>query len=330
MPRSIQVAAAVLVIAAAAGSAGAQPAGATYGARTAALAAAPAQPALTPSGSRTSPTEKPAAAAARAVATPHGSWTHGPGTYSFTICAAGVRAGSPVGEAAPLFQRVALTTSAAPATCDVVLPSGTTASIAIQVWSGGGGGGGGMAGGSQAFTGLVGVGGQGGGGGGYATLTQTVAAPLTGSVVWTVAVGAGGTAGAALTATSAINGQYQGGKGGASQVRVGAGGPVLVSATGGGGGNPAQTQNGNGGLPGHGSVNGWTGTAGYIGGAMQICSGGAGGLGGAGGGPGRINDGGAGGHGGYTHSFPHCTSAGQDYQLAAGLKGGDGKVVLTW
>ena len=311
MLRPIQVAAAVLAIATAAGSAGAQTAVAPYGSRTALV-------------------QQPAEVATRAVAAPHGSWTHGPGTYSFTICAAGVRVGSPVGEASPLFQRAALTTRADPTPCDVVLPSGTSTSVAIQVWSGGGGGGGGMAGGSQAFTGLVGVGGQGGGGGGYATLTQAVAAPLTGSVVWTVTVGGGGTAGAALTATSSLSGQYQGGKGGTSQVRVGASGPVLVSATGGGGGNPAQTQSGNGGLPGHGSVNGWAGTAGYIGGAMQICSGGAGGLGGAGGGPGRINDGGAGGHGGYTHSFPHCTSAGQDYQLAAGLKGGDGKVTLTW
>ena len=286
MLRPIQVAAAVLAIATAAGSAGAQTAVAPYGSRTALV-------------------QQPAEVATRAVAAPHGSWTHGPGTYSFTICAAGVRVGSPVGEASPLFQRAALTTRADPTPCDVVLPSGTSTSVAIQVWSGGGGG-------------------------GYATLTQAVAAPLTGSVVWTVTVGGGGTAGAALTATSSLSGQYQGGKGGTSQVRVGASGPVLVSATGGGGGNPAQTQSGNGGLPGHGSVNGWAGTAGYIGGAMQICSGGAGGLGGAGGGPGRINDGGAGGHGGYTHSFPHCTSAGQDYQLAAGLKGGDGKVTLTW
>ena len=305
MLRPIQIAAAVLAIAGNAGNAGAQSAG-------------------LPRGAPNSPIERSVAAPAQAAATTHGSWTRGPGTYSFTICAGGARIGSPVGAISPLFQRVALTASV----CDIAPPSGTTVSIAIQAWGAGGGGGGGRPGDS----GKGGPSGGGGGGGGYATLTQTVAAPITGSIVWTVTVGAGGTAGPIITPQTQA--PYIAGSGGASQVQAGgANGPVLVSATGGVGGQPSSfgpPTAGQGGAPGHGSVNSWTGTAGYAGSLTGGCSGAAGGLGGAGGGPGRINDGGAGGHGGYFHAFPTCTAAGQNYQLAAGARGGDGKVVLSW
>ncbi|MCI3133142.1 hypothetical protein [Phenylobacterium aquaticum] len=264
---------------------------------------------------------------ARAQA-PHGSWTRGPGTYSFTIC-----------KAEPATGPVAAGQGRGGGDCDITLPAGQSILITIQVWGAGGGGGGGTIGGVQ---GSGGDGGNGGGGGGYAKRTQPIYAPAAGVDVWTANVGAGGAGGheVLMYDNTTVSVGAVGGDGGASSVlEDGPNGPFVVSATGGHGGNPSGTvRNPVQLLPsvaGQGSVNSWMGTSGLRGGYGANCSGGPGGLGGAGGGPGRtgagyVNDGGAGGHGGYYHHVPRCTAASQNALLDDGARGGGGKVTLTW
>lgn len=91
---------------------------------------------------------------------PHGSWTQGPGTYAFRVCADN-------------------------RTCNVTGDPGQSIPIAMEVWGGGGGGGGG----------LIPYGGYGGGGGGYSKLTIAVVVPASGITAFYVAVGVGGTGG---------------------------------------------------------------------------------------------------------------------------------------
>ena len=237
----------------------------------------------------------------------HASWTRGYGNYTFSVCSSG---------------------------CDLVGAAGLTVPVKIEAWGGGAGGGGG----EDAIGGRGGNGGGGGGGGGYATTTIMVTFPSTGKLLYYVQVGSGGPGGHIVDPRNYRDGGY----GGHSFVRVNSsGGPLIVQANGGIPGTsgyvvPGWSGYGNGGAPGGGSINGWSGTAGYHGQNVSGCNGGAGGYGGAGGGPGRtgpgyINDGGNGGHGGYYHTGAlSCNSHGMNYLLAEGAPGGGGKVVFSW
>ena len=289
-----------------------------------------------------------------------GSWTRGPGNFSFTICrmtittiqGPSVYPGALVGGTNPddgvppgpgikpsdsptssgVGEMDGQQKSMAPG-CDIVLGFRGTASITIEGWGGGGGGGTGA--GQSSGKPIGGEGGGGGGGGGYGKKILTVQAPMSGAIVWYVQVGSKG-AGGLTTGVASVR---DGGHGGLSQVRVGtASGAVLVSSTGGTGGYAGYSSFGNnGGGPGVGAPNPWAGTSGLPGGDPTGCNGMAGGFGGAGGGPGRtgpgyINDGGNGGHGGYRNSspLPQCLNHGSDYLLTGGAKGGDGLVKITW
>jgi len=250
---------------------------------------------------RTIPRQVPAPAPA--FVAPHGSWTRGPGTYSFKVC--------PTAEVSPIHPK-----AVAGAVCDIFLPSGRSVTVTIQAWGGGGGGGSGK----SAAGSLPGGGGQGGGGGGYASLTQTIVAPNLGSVVWSVIVGAGGAGGSQGAS---------GHNGGDSKVR--ANNSDIISANGGGLGPDGSFSSGiaNGG---HGWPTGSSGSNGTMGAHPDYgaCAGGGGGSGGTGGGPGQINNGGSGGHGGYAHRIPKCTSEGLNNLLSPGGGGGNGRVTLTW
>jgi len=241
---------------------------------------------------------------------PHGSWTQGPGTYSFTVGAFGT-------------------------TANINGCPGQSIPITMELWGAGGAGGDGEEGGSPLDFG--GNGGGGGGGGGYAKTTITATVPSTGTRLYYVGVGPGGVAGASLH--DGINHR----DGVTSQVMLGNTSTMVLEARGGlegkagaHSGIPSIAWSG-GGAGGSGTINNWSGQPGYNGAIVTGCNGGAGGLGGAGGGPGRtgpgyFNDGGNGGHGGYFHSltFPTCTAHGQNYLLSPGTAGGNGKVVFTW
>jgi hypothetical protein len=308
-----------LALAAVAGAAAAQPVGVRPGSAVLQAAKPPARPAGANLAVPLSPTHQLSPAVTPTAPLPHGSWTRRAGTYSFTICKAGAQTGA----------------------CDIVLSAGASLPVAIQVWGAGGGGAGGEGGGGACAR-CGGMSGGGGGGGGYASLTKTVLAPANGPSVWTVTVGTGGTAGQKSTDpwNSSVSASLAGGDGVTSSVVAdGIGGPVIVSATGGIGGNPHMTVNNQvrpiPGAPGTGSVGGWTGTRGYVSGSSGgACGGAAGALGGAGGGPGRtgpgyFNDGGDGGHGGYAHTLG-CLAESKNHLLTDGSRGGDGKVTLTW
>ncbi len=243
-----------------------------------------------------------------ALPVPHGSWTKGPGTYSFKVAAFGT-------------------------TADINGCPGQSITITIETWGGGGGGGGGQS--SRPNNG--GAGGSGGGGGGYGKTTINVVVPSSGTDTYSVKVGSGGLAGQPLTSLS--NSPYileQGGLGGFSEVRR----PgwyslsLVLKSTGGIGGQwgyYATTAGGGG----SGTINNWSGASGYNGGVVSGCNGGAGGLGGAGGGPGAIgNNGGNGGDGGYYNAgawnLGGCTSQSQNNGQTPGVAGGNGKVVFTW
>ncbi|CAN1562881.1 hypothetical protein MCEMIH16_02742 [Caulobacteraceae bacterium] len=294
------------------------------------------------------------------------TWTRGPGVYSFRICAKSVAGENPnlqLGDAASFGKPggdsssgaggagIAGSSSAGASSaprggsrvagaaavagmgggCDMTGLPRQSVTLTIEAWGGGGGGGGGA---SQSLgKPMGGEGGGGGGGGGYGKKVLTVQVPMSGAIVWYVQVGSKGAGGLTTGAASVRDG----GNGGLSQVRVGtASGAVLVSSTGGRGGNAGYSSFGNnGGGPGVGTPDPWAGTSGLPGGDPTGCDGMAGGFGGAGGGPGRtgpgyINDGGNGGHGGYKKKAPQCLNHGNDYLLTGGAKGGDGLVTITW
>lgn len=262
-----------------------------------------AGPAAAPASAQGPITSTEARKAARAyVDAPviHGSWTRGVGEHSFTACASGCPMTGVPGQAIPL---------------------------TIEVWGGGGGG----ASGQPADDYSSGDGGGGGGGGGYGKTTVTVVIPTGGGQAhYRVKVGAGGGGTLATSSTDT-----QGKHGGPTEFRA-TNGAVLVSATGGRGGNTEMRAGCSncGGTAGTGSSNNWGGTTGYPGGSKAACRGGAGGYGGAGGGPGRtgggyVNDGGNGGNGGNHHSPPICRDM-KNWDLRPGIQGGNGKVVLTW
>jgi hypothetical protein len=233
----------------------------------------------------------------------HGSWSAGPGNYTFGVCPYGT-------------------------TCNLIASAGTSIPITFEVWSGGGGGGGGGNANSTA-----GNGGGGGGGGGYAKTTITVVVP-NGVLPYVISVGAGGGGGAKVGSSSDRKGQPGGGSG----IQLGSN-PYLY-ATGGLGGEGGSPDIlgawGGGGVQGGGNYDSWNGTAGYHGGPHAICRGGAGGYGGAGGGPGRtgpgyVNDGGDGGHGGYLNQgLFSCNKESQNHLQGTGVPGGNGKVKITW
>lgn len=232
----------------------------------------------------------------------HGTWTRGPGTYSFSAC-----------DDSP---------------CDIVGSPGQTAAVTLEAWSGGGAG----AGGATAAEKMGGPGGGGGGGGGYAKAIVNVVIPANGTLNYYVAVGSGGAIG-----PNQVTHRDDGFDGGATEIRLSnAGGTLLVKATGGQGGKEGYRPfmvGPIGGQPGTGVLGSpWAGTPGGAGAVVSGCNGGAGGLGGAGGGPGRINDGGIGGHGGYYNNTfnPTCTAHGLNYERSEGAAGGNGKVVITW
>lgn len=248
---------------------------------------------------------------------PHGSWTQGPGTYTFNICASGTSG----------------------ALCNINGAPGQSITITMETWGAGGGGGGGE------WTRTVSLGNKyggsgagGGGGGGYAKKTIAVVVPTSGAlVVYYVKVGAAGASGQLSGLVSVING----GSGGLTEARLNnASGTLVLQASGGNGGitgnnhitGPVGGAGGNGliGEP-------WAGAPGFIGGVANTCNGQAGGLGGAGAGPGRtgpgyINDGGNGGHGGYYKSIvnPTCLAHDLYWGKTPGDAGGNGKVHFVW
>ena len=236
----------------------------------------------------------------------HGSWTQGPGVYTFTICSA--------------------------ITCNINGTPGQSIPVTIEAWGAGGGGGGGR----SNYDMHGGSGGGGGGGGGYGKTTITTTVPSSGMVVLSIIVGNGGGPGPVLSS------QGPGLAGGFSDVRFNnSTGALVLKATGGTGGGPgspgASHSGGTPGGGGTGTINNWAGGAGGTGAVVSGCNGGGGGLGGPGGGPGRmgpgyINDGGNGGHGGYLRSltFPTCIAASDNYGLTPGVVGGNGKVTLVW
>ncbi len=238
----------------------------------------------------------------------HGTWTRGPGTYSFSVCAYGTQ-------------------------CDLIATAGQAIPVKAEAWGAGGGGGGGGEANHQGGSG--GNGGGGGGGGGYATTTTTIVVPNGGGTqYYTVHVGAGGHGGAKADPAAGRDG----GTGGNSDAQLGSGQYLYATGgTGGKSGKPGSNGTFGGiGFPGSGDFDNWAGTAGYPGAPGLICTGGGEGLGGAGGGPGRtgpgyINEGGVGGHGGYLNKgLISCNKHGTDYLLAPGAPGGNGKVTFTW
>ncbi len=235
----------------------------------------------------------------------HGSWTQGPGVYTFTVCAA--------------------------TTCNINGTPGQSVPVTIEAWGGGGGGGGGRP--HHDLHG--GTGGGAGGGGGYGKTTIAATVPSSGMVVLSIVVGNGGGPGAT---GSAVAGGLDGGF---SDVRFySSAGALVLKATGGFGGKKQHQNASTGGAPGvggTGTVNNWAGGAGGTGAVVSGCNGGGGGLGGPGGGPGRtgpgyVNDGGNGGHGGYFRSltFPTCLAASDNYGMTPGVVGGNGRVTLVW
>ena len=238
----------------------------------------------------------------------HGTWTSpGPGTYYFTVCP-----NDP--------------------TCNINGTSGEYVAITVEAWGAGGGGGGGQPEAGNAG----GNGGGGGGGGGYGKTTFNAIVSSSVGINYFVRVGAGGVNG---TTAGPFAGR-SGGPGGLSEIRhYYSGGTLVLKATGGKGGTVGQGGGGAGfgGAGGSGTINNWSGLVGGTGAVVNTCNGGAGGLGGPGGGPGRtapgyINDGGNAGHGGYLHSlaFPTCTAKSNNFGLAPGVAGGNGRVKFTW
>ena len=295
-----------------------------------------------------------------------GTWTRGPGVYSFKICATSVAnpnqergraaslgkfekevdassgVGGPAGIAgsssagAASAPRGGSRASAAAAGvsrgggCDINGFPGQSVTLTIEAWGGGGGGSGGLPGVSGPS--LGGIGGSGGGGAGYGRAIVTVTVPIVGATTYFVRVGAGGAGGDG----GAFNSSAASVSGGKSEVRINsASGPLVASGAGGARGLYDYMGGGGwGGVPGSGTPDSWAGTAGYPGTPGGQCNGGAGGFGGAGGGPGRtgpgyIGDGGDGGHGGY-NKRPGCTQASLDYGRTLGVAGRNGQVKISW
>ena len=204
--------------------------------------------------------------------------------------------------------------------CTINGAPGSTINLAIETWGGGGGGGGG----GQTFRGKYGTSG-GGGGGGYISIMKTVIVPAW--LQWDVTVGTGGTPG--------YGGNHA--AGGASEVRVGGSGQIVVGATGGAAGhsgNSVASSGGAGGIASAGSPGNVVSHPGSAGAIVNTCNGGGGGAGGAGSGPGAINHGGNGGHGGYFNGFDGltqvCTSKGSMFGLSVGSAGANGRVKIVW
>lgn len=220
-----------------------------------------------------------------------GSWTRGPGTYSFIVGAFG----TPFDDYKP----------------DLIACPGTTFKIKMEVWGAGGYGkpgdnGSGCDGGS---------GGRGGGGGGYAVLSVPVTVPTCGVKIYWITVGSGG--------TWSIN------NGGITQVRnINSSGTSILKATGGVGGATGGA-GGIGSINSWAGVQGFPsspaghchGTIGGLGGA----GGGPGSIGNDGG------AGGHGGYANCVDLLYPCTEHGTGYPyLMPGIDGGNGRVVFSW
>ncbi len=231
----------------------------------------------------------------------HGTWSQGPGTYSFTVCAYGTP-------------------------CNINDIPGRSISILMKVWGGGGGGGGGK---SASSSGGSGAGG--GGGAGYGNTTLIVGVPSSGTHTYYVRVGSGGVGG--QIASNGVSGEF-------SEIRLNSsGGAIVLKGNGGSGGNAGNSLNGGSGGEGstdyaggssiYGITYGSSGSSGDTG--SDDCHGGDGGGGGFPGAQGA-GHGGSGGHGGYMHHlvFPSCTEQSQNNGLTPGVAGENGKVTMSW